>query len=117
MPTVSRFLDPSDLEELSLCETSPKILNSPDKIAKSSVETKLQIEVDTPEPLSEPEYFLEKWPPERHFIPDIPIKTSLPQVTSLPRYVIDTPQPTLVTRLNKQVKRPLDSIPIKAFYP
>ncbi len=67
MPTVSQYLDPLDVEELSLCEKPAKVLNTIDKSAKSFVESKLKIEIDPPEQLPEPEYFLEKWPPERSF--------------------------------------------------
>ncbi len=83
MPTVSRYLDPLDVEELSLCEKPAKVLNMTDKSAKSSVKSKLKIEIDPPEQQLEPEYFLEKWPPEHYFVSDKFSMQLLPEVSPL----------------------------------
>ncbi len=95
MPTVSQYLDPLDVEELSLCEKPTKVLNTTDKSTKSFVESMLEIEIDPPELQSEPKYFLEKWPPERTFVSDKPSKQFLPEVSPLPRYVIETNEITM----------------------
>ncbi len=118
MPIVSRYLDPLDLEEFSFCEKPAKTLNVTDKSVKSSVESKLRIEIDPPEQQPEPEYPLEKWPPERPYVSDKFSKQFLPKVSPLPQYTVEKNETTarkLVTGLNNQVKRPIDQTPIKAF--
>ncbi|MCP3682597.1 MAG: hypothetical protein GY861_07905 [bacterium] len=84
MPTVSRYLDPLDIEELSSCEKPAKIPNTTDKSMKSFIESKFEIEIDPPESQPEPEYFLEKWPPECTFVSDKLSKSFLPEFSLLP---------------------------------
>ncbi len=87
MPTISRYLDPLDLEKFSSCEKNSEILNTTDRSSKSFVESKLEIEIDSPEVRPElrpePEYFLEKWPPEHTYVSDKP-KQFIPEISSLP---------------------------------
>ncbi|MCP3683377.1 MAG: hypothetical protein GY861_11870 [bacterium] len=118
MPTVSQYLDPLDLEELSPCEKPSKALNTTERSARSPVESKLEIEIDLPEPRSKPEFFLEKWPPECTFVSDKSSKQFLPEISLLPRYVVETSETTTqkpVMRMNNQVKKPIHQTPIKAF--
>ncbi|MCP3686542.1 MAG: hypothetical protein GY861_28215, partial [bacterium] len=118
MPVVSRYLEPLDIDEFGVCEEPAKILHRIDKSAKSPLESKLRIEIDPPEQQSEPEYLLEKWPPERCQIPEKSTKHFLPEVNLLPRYTVEANETTSqkpVTRLDNQVKRLKDRVPIKAF--
>ncbi len=118
MPTVSRYLDPLDVEEPSLCEKPAKVLNQTDKSIKPFVESELKIEIDPPEQQVEPKYFLEKWPPERSFVSDKFTKQLLPEFSPLPRYIIETNETTIpkpVMRMNNLVKKPVGQTPIQAF--
>ncbi|MCP3683742.1 MAG: hypothetical protein GY861_13745, partial [bacterium] len=118
MPIVSCYLEPLDVEESSFCEKPAKILNRTDKFVKSSTESKVRIEINPSEQSLEPEYLLEKWPPERCQISDKSTKHFLPEVNSLIQYAAETNETMLrklVIRLNNQVKRLIDQVPIKAF--
>ncbi|MCP3685733.1 MAG: hypothetical protein GY861_24055, partial [bacterium] len=118
MPTVSCYLELLDAEELSLCEKPAKIQNRTDKPMKSSAESKVRIEIDSPEQQLEPEYFLEKWPPECCLLPNKFTKHFTPKVNSLTQNAVQPNETTLqkpVMRLNNQVKRLIDQVPIKAF--
>ncbi len=118
MPTVSRYLEPLNAEELSLCEKPAKIQNRTDKSMKSSAKSRVRIEIDPPEQQSESEYLLEKWPPERCPLPNKFTKHFMPEVNSLTQNAAQPNETTLqklVIRLNNQVKRLIDQVPIKAF--
>ncbi len=84
---------------------------------KPFVESKLKIENNPPEQIPEPEYPLEKWPPEHSQVSNKSSEQILPKVSTLPRYIVEKEITVRkpVTGLNNQVKRLKDQTPIKAF--
>ncbi len=120
MPTVTRHVEPLDVEEISFYEMPVKTKVETDKSAKSFSQPKVRIEIDPSKHQPEPEYFLEKWLPEhcqllnrfsRQSKPDIENNSSTQYASQSNKTTIPKP----VSRQNNQVKKQINKTSIKAF--